>query len=99
MRQTIDSLEREGIKYEIFDNVRVEPNDKRCARDWTSTLLEKKRDAQHPFSFLSLALVLVTIAIAAGQRLSRLRAPTTFRTVSVADIRTLEILDVSWYAR
>lgn len=30
MRQSIEGLEAQGIKYEIFDRVRVEPNDKRC---------------------------------------------------------------------
>lgn len=29
MRQSIEGLEAQGIKYEIFDRVRVEPNDKR----------------------------------------------------------------------
>jgi hydroxyacid-oxoacid transhydrogenase len=29
MRQSIEGLEAQGIKYEIYDKVRVEPNDKR----------------------------------------------------------------------
>ncbi|PWN45327.1 putative alcohol dehydrogenase [Ceraceosorus guamensis] len=31
MKQSIEALEREGVKYEIFDRVRVEPNDKSWA--------------------------------------------------------------------
>lgn len=30
MKQSIESLDKAGVKYEIFDRVRVEPNDKRC---------------------------------------------------------------------
>lgn len=29
MRQSIEGLEAQGIKYEVFDRVRVEPNDER----------------------------------------------------------------------
>lgn len=29
MRQSIEGLEAQGLKYEIFDRVRVEPNDQR----------------------------------------------------------------------
>lgn len=29
MKQSIEGLERAGIKYEIYDRVRVEPNDER----------------------------------------------------------------------
>lgn len=29
MKQSIQGLEAGGVKYEIFDNVRVEPNDER----------------------------------------------------------------------
>ena len=44
MKQAIDSLEREGVKYEIFDRVRVEPND----QSWADAIgFARKNDFSH----------------------------------------------------
>ena len=44
MKQSIESLERQGVKYEIFDRVRVEPNDK----SWRDAIdFSRKNDFSH----------------------------------------------------
>ncbi len=44
MRQTIEALEREGVQYEIFDRVRVEPNDE----SWADAIsFARKNDFSH----------------------------------------------------